>query len=217
MTKLICPHCQSKIAFEEAAREGLYREMVGLASRFGSSWELASEYVDCFRQTEFGCVRLNKKVRLLKELWKLFETNEFGYQGKRYRVDWALILAAINVTISADKWGFKNHNYLKRIMMKDAKKLSAEGLTAEEEEQREALRRSELKAHSSKGNPATNTGGQDMTAQEFKSLHKITGDLVDQIGKTQRSEVGPATETADRDQRSDPPSLKSYGAASEHE
>ncbi len=192
MTKLICPHCQSKISLEEAAREGLYREMVGLASRFGSSWELASEYIDCFRQTEFGCVRLNKKVRMLNELWKLFETNEFGYQGKRYRVDWALILAAINVTISADKWGFKNHNYLKRIMMKDAKKLSAEGLTAEEEERREVIRRETANSkEKAEGSPATirqedrrtSTGGQVMTAQEFKSMHGIVGDLVDKIGK----------------------------------
>lgn len=180
MTKLICPYCQSKITFEEAAREGLYREMVWLASRFGSSWELASEYIDCFRQTEFGCVRLQKKVRMLKELWKLFETNEFGYQGKRYRVDWALILAAINVVISGDKWGFKNHNYIKRIMMKDAKKLSAEGLTAEEEEREEIRKRSE--------NRGQKSDEKLMTGQEFKSLHDITGDLVDKIGQ-------PATNT----------------------
>lgn len=182
MTKLICPYCQSKITFEEAAREGLYREMVWLASRFGSSWELASEYIDCFRQTEFGCVRLQKKVRMLKELWKLFETNEFGYQGKRYRVDWALILAAINVVISGDKWGFKNHNYIKRIMMKDAKKLSAEGLTAEEEEREEIRRRTANSKQKAEGSKQE----KSMTAQEFKSLHKITGGLVDQIGQGAR-------------------------------
>jgi len=175
--KLICPACNSRFNLEEAAREALHQEMVDLASKFGRNLELVSEYIDCFRQEQFWNIQLKKRIRLLKELWRLFETNEFRYQGKRYKIDWARIIAAMTVVVNADKFGFKNHNYLKRIMMTDAEMLSAEGLTAKEEQAREEERQTrETDTDTDRG----------MTGEEYKQRHRIES-LTEKIGQGAKS------------------------------
>jgi len=139
--KLTCPVCEARISLEQAAREELHRELTDLAARFGPNWELAHEYIDCFRQAPHGAIRLKKRVRLLKGLWRLFDRREFELRGRRYRTDWPRILAAVTQIVNAEKYGFINHNYLKKILVQDGQRLSAEGLTAREEEQREVARR----------------------------------------------------------------------------
>ena len=139
--KIICPVCCSKYDLEEATKEKLHRDMVALAAKFGRSWELVSEYLDCFRQSPWGCITLKRRVALLKEVWKLFEKAEFEYKGKKYRTDRARILEAMNKTVTTQPFKFKNHNYLKSVLVGDAEKLSGEGLTAKEETRREEKRR----------------------------------------------------------------------------
>ncbi len=175
--KLRCPICQSKFSLEQAVHEEKMHELVELASRFGRNWELVCEYIDCFRQGQYGSVTLKKRVRLLKELWKLFEKNEFEYDGKRYRTDWARTLAGMEIVVSMDNFGFKNHNYLKSVLLKEAEKVSAEGLTAREESRRER----ERQTTDGRGQ-TTEDGEETMTAEEHKRNLGIVGDLVDQIG-----------------------------------
>lgn len=139
-TKLICPVCESRFTLEQAAREELHRELVELASLFGKNWELVHEYTDCFRQAVHGQIRLAKRVRILRGLWRLFERCEFQVRGKGYRTDWPRILEAMTTVVDAEKYGFKNHNYLKQVMVQGAERLGAEGLTAGEEEERERRR-----------------------------------------------------------------------------
>lgn len=185
MTKLICPVCQSMFLLEQAAHEALMWEVVDLAGKFGRNWELVHEYIDTFRQEQFGSVMLKKKVRLLKEIWRLFDTNSFEYQGKRYRTDWARILAGMTVVVNVDKFGFRNHNYLKKVMVAGAERLSVEGLTAREEEKREGKRRSgeagkrgPSYAKASEGREESET----MTGPEYKKKKGIES-LADSIGK----------------------------------
>lgn len=165
--KLICPVCQSKFSWERAAHEALLKEVIDLASKFGKNWELVSEYLDCFRQEQWGSVGLKKSVRLLKEVWGLFEKNEFSYQGKRYRTDWARINAAMRSVVNADKFGFKNHNYLKRVLMGEgAERVSAEGLTAHEEREREEKRRISHR-------PTQTDADEEITAIEHLKRHGL--------------------------------------------
>src|SRR4030042_968276 len=129
--KLSCPVCQSKFTIAEMAHDAALREMVDLAAYFGKNWGLVFDYTECFRQETWGPVREQKRLRLLKEIRTLFEKNEFEIDGKRYRTTWAAIHGALRATVDADKFGFKNHNYLKRVLAGlPHEKLSAEGLTA---------------------------------------------------------------------------------------
>jgi len=43
-------------------------------------------------------------------------------------------MAALRTVCDADKYNFKNHNYLKKVLLESSERLSAEGLTAREEQ-----------------------------------------------------------------------------------
>jgi len=138
---LICPRCGNSFILSDAIRELEQREIADIASKFGQSWRLIYEYTDCFRKSETGGMQRSKRVRLLKEVSRLFDTCEFKYEGKRYRTTWPEVIGAITQICNAEKFGLKNHNYLKVILLKTAKRVSAEGMTAAEEEEREKGRR----------------------------------------------------------------------------
>ena len=173
--KLGCPQCGSKFTIAQAMHEAAMKEMIELAAKFGANWGLVFDYSECFRQETWGSVREQKRLRLLKEIWRLFEKCEFDIDGKRYRTDWTRIIAAIRTVVDADKFGFKNHNYLKRVLLGEkAERLSAEGMTAREESDREAVRREH-------GAERIEPNGEHITAQEYKDRKGIRS-LTDQIG-----------------------------------
>lgn len=150
-----CPVCRSKFCVDDCIKEGIKDELIELAAFLGKNWQLCNEYCDCFRPTQWGAVGEKKKIRLLSEMRHLFETCEFEYDGKKYKVDKSRAIAAIRAVVDAEKYGFKNHNYLKKVMLDGEffqadgrtcgkpKRLSAEGMTAAEEEKREKERRAE--------------------------------------------------------------------------
>jgi len=172
--KLICPHCGSSIEFEQAVTELEHQEANDIAAKFGRSWRIIYEYSDCFRQSEYGGVKLTRRVRIFKDLSRLFDTCEFRYQGKTYRTNWPDILGAITEICNVGKWGFKNHNYLKVMLKKSAARVSAEGLTAKEEQARELARRT------SGGERKANEN--ESTVADYKARHGIKS-LLDKIGK----------------------------------
>lgn len=133
-----CPHCNRKIKLAEAELTGVMTEMVEVAVRIGAHWNLVSEYVDCFRPDHEGHVNLKRRVRILKEVATLIESKEFQLDKKKYRTDINGIRWAMRIVCDLQKHGFPNHNYLKKVMINKgvAERLSAEGLTAEEEKER---------------------------------------------------------------------------------
>ena len=152
------------------------RELMDLAAKFGRNWELVYEYVDCFRQAEWGCVRLKRRVALTKDVWRLFERNEFECQGKRYRTDVSGILEAMTLIVNSAKFGFKNHNYLKKVLSaKDAEKVSAQGMTAGEERTREQARTSGKELKTESPEPERMTAGQLKAREGVDSLAELVG------------------------------------------
>jgi len=143
---LICPRCGNSFVLEDAIKEVEHREIADIAAKFGQSWRLIYEYTDCFRKSEYGGMQRSKRLRLLKETAKLFDTCEFQYEGKRWRTTWPEVLTAVTGICNREKWGLKNHNYLKAILVKTAKRVSAEGMTAAEEKVRETRLRSAASA-----------------------------------------------------------------------
>lgn len=171
--KLTCPYCGGKFRLEEATTEALYYELGKIDGKFGRHWPAVDEYIDCFAQTEHGTVSIKRRVRIAGEILRLFEAQEFAYKGKRYRTSREEIIRAMLEICNAGKWGFRNHNYLKVMLKKSAEKVSAEGLTAKEESQRE-----ERRAHGAE----RKAEGDESTIDDYKARHGVKS-LLDMIGK----------------------------------
>jgi len=158
----ICPVCSSKCTFDQAARDDLMRELVHLAAFFGSSWELVNEYVDCHRADQWGSVTAKRRTRLLGDLKRLFTAASIEVDGRRYRAEKRSILVAMRAVCDAEKYGFRNHNYLKKVIVTGgAERVSAEGKTAKEETAIEKERRE-----------TRDERRETITAAEFKKRHR---------------------------------------------
>ena len=159
--KLTCPYCERSFGRDEVENAELWRERAELAAALGPAWKLANEYADCFRATRGANMALKKRVRILREAAKLWQTQEFQFDGKKYRIKQGHIIQALYDVCSMDKTGFQNHNYLKRVLLKEAERLSEEGLTGKEEEEREKARgqRSEVRDQQEK---------EEMTLKEWR-------------------------------------------------
>lgn len=140
MTKLTCPWCERSVNLDQLEMADLFRERNDLAAELGRAWRLANEYVDCFRAKRGGRITLKKRVRILREIAKLWRTCEFQYDGRRYSTRQEQVLEGLTAACNRDLAGLDNHNYLKKVLLASARKLSAEGLTATEEESREQRR-----------------------------------------------------------------------------
>ena len=176
---LICPRCGNSFVLEDAIKEVEQRELADIAAKFGQSWRLIYEYTDCFRKSEYGGMQRSKRLRLLKETAKLFDTCEFLYEGRRWRTTWPEVIGAITEICNREKWGLKNHNYLKAILVKTAKRVSAEGMTAAEESEREQGR---LARHSSGGKESRGERDQFLEGapeQARERIHNILSKLGD--------------------------------------
>lgn len=138
-----CPHCAKKFNLLTGEVMGLAIQLADLAAKFREHWPLVSEYVDCFRP-KGGSLTLKRRIRILTELAKFFESLEFEYKGKRYRTKLRDIRWAMRWVCDKQLDEFQNHNYIKKMIVNTAgaDRLSAEGLTAEEEEERERRRAS---------------------------------------------------------------------------
>lgn len=174
---LKCPVCHSKFSLSQSIHEENMSELVDLAAKFGKNWELIFSYTECFRPSQFGSVGESKRLRLLKDIDKLFTSTAFEYDCKRYRTDWAKIIGALRIVVDCEKYGFKNHNYLKKVLLGEkAETVSAEGLTAKQEAKREKDRKSPSP-------PAgEGRGGENITLAEFKKRQDIDK-LTDLIGR----------------------------------
>ena len=142
--KLTCPYCRARLTVEEALREGDHAEFARLAATFGQHFRLVMEYVELWGPGPGRPPTLKKQVRILDEIARLWRAGEFGLGRRRYRIDRSGIVAALKTTVDAAPERIRSHNYLKRVMVKRSERLSAEGLTAREEQQREEKRRTGL-------------------------------------------------------------------------
>jgi len=176
--RIRCPYCDRLFDIEQLEMAEIFRERVGLAARLGSAWHLVNEYVSCFAQSSEGRIALKKRVRLIKEMIRLWENCTFEIDGKRYRTTHQDIMQAITTVCNMDKYGFKNHNYLKRVLCDSALRISAEGMSAKEEAEREESRRRQASLFRKDDEDPVE---RPLSAEEFKRLRGVTS-LVDQIG-----------------------------------
>ncbi len=133
---IVCPGCRERFDISKGDNAASMEELIRMASVFGTAWDLAYEYVEAFRANHYGILLLKKRIRLLLEIEGMWTSCVFEHGGKRYRTDQAGIREALGTVCNADKVGFKNHNYLKRVLMDSSQRVSAEGMTAAEERRR---------------------------------------------------------------------------------
>jgi len=174
--KLTCPYCERSFGLDEVENAELWRERAELAAALGACWKLANEYAECFRAEIGARMTIKKRVRILGRVAKLWQGQVFEYKGKKYRIKEAEILKALHTVCSMDKTGFKDDNYLKVVMAKQAERLSEEGLTAKEEAKREKTRgqRSEVRSQQEE---------EEMTLREWREKEGMQS-LGELFGKT---------------------------------
>jgi len=120
---------------------------------FGKWCPLIWEYTGAFATRRLGAIAPAKRLRIVTELARLWETGIFAVDKKRYRITRDGIVQGLRTVCDLEKFGFKNHNYLKRVLMPDAERISAEGLTAGEEARREEDRRQTTEDRGQKEEP----------------------------------------------------------------
>jgi len=108
---------------------------------FGKWCPLVWEYTGAFATKRLGAIAPAKRLRIVKELARLWETGIFELERKQYRITQDRVVESMRTVCDLEKHGFKNHNYLKRVMTEHAERISAEGLTAKDERARDEGRR----------------------------------------------------------------------------
>lgn len=122
--KLRCPACGAEIDFDQAVRGQETEALARAAALFGADWEMVSEYVDAFRQRRDAALALKKRLRLLREVWEIWRSGQFDYDGAGYQVGKDEIRAALAQVNNRELQGLKNHNYLKQILKGAAREYS---------------------------------------------------------------------------------------------
>lgn len=136
--KITCPYCGNKYSITEATRAETLVNLTQALSDFGKWCPLVWEYTGAFATKRLGPIAPAKRLRIVKEIVRLWESGIFELEKKRYRITRDGIVKSLRIVCDLEKHGFKNNNYLKRVMTEHAERISAEGLTAREEKIRES-------------------------------------------------------------------------------
>jgi len=141
---------------------------------FGRWCPLVWEYTGAFATKRLGAIAPAKRLRIVTELAKLWETGIFSLERKQYRITKDKIIESMRKVCDLEKHGFGNHNYLKRVMSGDAERISAEGLSASEEARREEdkkVRREEDKKEEGRMSPEAQAAfKKQLGVSSFKEL-----------------------------------------------
>jgi len=185
--KLTCPYCGNKFSIAEATRVQTLVNLTQAMAGFGKWCPLVWEYTGAFATKRLGAIAPAKRLRIVKELEKLWASGIFSLEKKQYRITKDKIVESMRTVCDLEKHGFKNHNYLKRVMSEHAERISAEGLTAAEEQKKiedQKVRRSEdQKVEETMSPEAQAAFKKQLGVKSFK-------ELIGKKARGQRSEDG---------------------------
>jgi len=123
--KIVCPHCEAEFRMKDA-QPG--EDMVGIAriaARLGKAFPWVDQYLQCFRTAPNKPLKPEKYRLLLEEIASVIASESIKYDRQEYYVKREALFEAIRYVGLSDKFGFKNHNYLKKVAIQMHKKLNA--------------------------------------------------------------------------------------------
>ena len=142
--RLRCPACGAEYRLDEATRATDLLALDRAAAAFGADWPLVKEYLDCFRSAGGDAcltkVRAAKRLRLAREIWKMWEAGNFSIGGVWYRIGRPEFREALRATCNQVSPGLTNHNYLKKVLV------AAASMTSQREERELREREEGLRA-----------------------------------------------------------------------
>lgn len=135
--KIICPHCESEFAMKHAQQTEEIIAIARIAARFGKGFAWVDQYLQCFKTAPDKPVKPGKYKLLLEELAAMVTGESIIYDRQEYYVKKEALFAAIRYVGLSGKFGFKNHNYLKKVAIQQHKKLNANQAREEKRVERE--------------------------------------------------------------------------------
>lgn len=128
MSKTItCPHCTRKFDPIAAAPGQALGEYESHLAGFGGYAATVRDYIDLFATKPGGTLQISTRLRLAKEITKLWQNQEFDARGVVYKTTRQAIMESMNAVVRqmAAGCGFKNHNYLKKVLLPEARQAAA--------------------------------------------------------------------------------------------
>jgi len=112
-----------------------------LAAKFGKAWPWIEEYLHCFRSSADKPLKPARIKLFLDEILTFIEQGGFNIEKQWHVVRPNAIYEAVRYVAQANKTGFKNHNYLKKVAIGINQKMIEEEEKNQRDRAQEALRR----------------------------------------------------------------------------
>ena len=119
MTDIICPSCGESFGLREIAADRVRDETIEVYCELGVEALAIHRYVGCFRSAgPRARLAPDRRLRILKEIVRLLSLRRFVFSGQEYGdIPADLIIESIEEVSATGKRGFRDHNYLKRVMI----------------------------------------------------------------------------------------------------
>lgn len=116
---ITCPHCGESYDVLQSLAEGELREYLELLAGFGPLRSTVEAYLDLFRAAPGAAMRVPTRLRLVRELRRVWDDKRFTFARHLHHVSQAQIGEALTKTVRAmqGQTGVVNHNYLKKVLL----------------------------------------------------------------------------------------------------
>jgi len=112
-------------------------------SFFGKDYQRVTAYLDLFRRAPGAQMNFSKRLRLLREVWKILQDEGYSYDGRKHSIDRHAALECMDMAVQAlskrHAYGLKNHNYWKSVMRSKGVEIMANRRERECREKEERL------------------------------------------------------------------------------
>ena len=182
--KFHCPHCRHECDYEEMEMDADLMACIKMLPTYGPHANLVMAYTELFGLRPLKAKR--KKWRLLlEEMKRLFDSESFVYNRRRYDIARAGIAEALSVVVHRH-WTdhLENHNYLKKIMIGIAEQEGkAAGKQAEQDLKKKEAR---LMAGKRDESPSLDPSRQGREGKDRYAVHEEQVEPPSRISEEQR-------------------------------
>ncbi len=126
--RITCPCCGESFDPLSAARGEDLGELMAILAGFGQHRPLVMDYIALFRTGE--TLQVGTQLKLVREIARLLEGGTFAFEGRTWAIDKSSALECMLEVVRAKGGrgtppGFRDHNYLKRVLKDRASRREA--------------------------------------------------------------------------------------------